>query len=339
MSASAVCGGHRALRRCSAWLAELRRIRRVLHSCGACAISVRRGISAARDELALARSAAAPGRAQTACGPVPVPIRAAAQQPKQRLYSDNGCRAASFRRAFAAEPVRQHSAAHGACDRLHLARCTPRSRRVRRRRIDRDRLKSAPRVDYRRAAAAGSAQRRRLWWHGTNGTQCTVSRTSGHKLASPHRSIHDSVIPLAHPPTPLRGVPGGRCTCSSTSSERRPVLRSASLSLRGRCSPLRLPKVAHASAKHTYSGRNTSRTDHRFWRTVNGWSSRRRVGAAGGRSHEGAAQQRARAAGSDVAPRCCACRGRDGRAETDRSAAQHELRPTLRRRWPTRSWR
>jgi hypothetical protein len=31
--------------------------------------------------------------------------------------------------------------------------------------------------------------------------------------------------------------------------------------------------------------------------------------------------------------------GRDGRAETDRPAAQHELRPTLRRRRPTRSWR
>jgi hypothetical protein len=89
-----------------------------------------------------------------------------------------------------------------------------------------------------------------------------------------------------------------------------------SASLRGRCSPRRLPKVAHASAKHTYSGRKTSRTNHQFWRIVNGWSSRRRVGATGTRGREGAAQQRVRAAGSDVAPRCRARRGRDGRAET-----------------------
>jgi hypothetical protein len=52
---------------------------------------------------------------------VPVSVRAAAQQRKQRLFSDNGCRASSFG-GRTAEPVRQHSAAHGACDRLHAAR-------------------------------------------------------------------------------------------------------------------------------------------------------------------------------------------------------------------------
>jgi len=136
---------------------------------------------------------------------------------------------------------------------------------------------------------------------------------------------------------PVRTSAGTRLRRTTAANSGWTLCHSASL--RGRCSPRRLPKVAHASAKHTYSGRNTSRTNHRLGRIVSGWSSRRRVGAIGGRSHEGAAQQRARAAGGDVAPRCCARRGRDGRAETDRSAAQHELRPTLRRRRPTRSWR
>ncbi len=92
---------------------------------------------------------------------------------------------------------------------------------------------------------------------------------------------------------PVRTSAGTRLRRTAAANSGWTLCHSASL--RGRCSPLRLPKVAHASAKHTYSGRNTSRTNHRFWRTVNGWSSRRRVGAAGGRSHEGAAQRRARA--------------------------------------------
>jgi hypothetical protein len=51
--------------------------------------------------------------------------------------------------------------------------------------------------------------------------------------------------------------------------------------------------------------------ENRLWRIVSGWSSRRRVGATGGCSRGGAAQQRARAAGGDVAPRCSAsCRPR-----------------------------
>ena len=92
---------------------------------------------------------------------------------------------------------------------------------------------------------------------------------------------------------PVRTSAGTRLRRTAAANSGWTLCHSASL--RGRCSPRRLPKVAHASAKHIYSGRSTSRTDHRFWRIVGGWSSRRRVGAAGGRSHEGAAQRRARA--------------------------------------------
>jgi hypothetical protein len=117
-----------------------------------------------------------------ACGPVPVSVRAAAQQRKQRLFSDNGCRASSFRRAHS----RARAATLSRSWRMRPAACcTPRSRRVRRRWIDRHRLRSAHRADYRRAAAAASAQCRRLGWHGTHGTQCTTGLPASPWSASP----------------------------------------------------------------------------------------------------------------------------------------------------------